>query len=220
MIKKTQLLSVSSGNYSTRAVIKDLKNESLESGPSLKMLGYVFSDSPTVQPQLDYLMRKANRRLFLLRNYKRSGVLKERLKDLYCAMNLSILEYTSNVYHSQLNRGQSNDLENIQKRCLQIIYGYDHDYKELLEISGLQTLQARREISFEKFARNTAKNPKYVGWFPENPASRTGRNTKALREETANGNRLYNSPIYAMRRLLNRTQNIDQVDLTGLFNAP
>ena len=135
-------------------------------------------------------------------------------------MNRSILEYTSNVYHSQINKGQSNELEKIQKRSLRIIYGYEHDYEKLLELSNLKTLKERREISFEKFARTTVKNPKYAHWFPKNPAIRSGRNTKIYKEEIANGNRLYNSPIFAMRRLLNDTKTIDQIDLSGLFNTP
>ena len=72
---------------------------------------------------------------------KRSGLLKERLKDIYCAMNRSILEYSSNVYHSMINKSQSNELEKIQKRCLKIIYGYELDYDSLLEKSGLEPYQ-------------------------------------------------------------------------------
>ena len=92
--QKTQLLSVSSGFYDTQAVIKDTNNVELKSSSSQKMLGYIFSNTPSVQAQLDYLSRKANKRMFLLLNYKKSGVPKERLRDLYCAMNRSIIEYT------------------------------------------------------------------------------------------------------------------------------
>ena len=66
-------------------------------------------------------------------------------------------------------------------------------------MSGLQTLEERRNISFDKFTANTAKNPKYSHWFPTNPAERTGRNTNKYLEETATGTRLYNSPIFSMR---------------------
>ena len=135
-------------------------------------------------------------------------------------MKRSILECTSNVYHQLLNKGQSNELEGIQKRSLRIIYGYDYDYQQLLELSGLETLQLRREKSFEKFTRKIAKNPKYMHWFPVNPTERLNRNTAPYKEEKSVGNRLYKSPIYAMRRLLNNSTSLDQIDLTGLFNAP
>ena len=172
------------------------------------------------QAQLDYLIKKANKRTFLLLHYKRSGVPKERLKDVYCAMNRSILEYTSNIYHSLINIGQSNELELIQKRNLRIIYGYNHDYHTLLQISGLTSLKDRRIESFKKFAHKTVTNAKYSHWLPKNPSERLNRNTALYKEETAIGNRLYNSPIFAMRRLLNDSTTRDHIDLSGLFNSP
>ena len=186
-------------------MIRDREGNEISSCNSLKILGHTFSKTPTIQAQLDHLTRKSNKRQFLLLNYKRSGVPKERLNDLYCAMTRSILEYTSNVYHSLLNKGQSNELERIQKRSLRIIYGYHYDYQQLLELSGLETLQLRREKSFEKFTRKTAKNPKYMHWFPVNPTERLNRNTAPYKEEKSVGNRLYKSPIYAMRRLRNNS---------------
>ena len=187
---------------------------------SLKMLGFTFSNTPTIQAQLNYLTRKANKRMFLLLNYKRSGVPKDKLRDIYCAMSRSIIEYTSNVYHSLINRGQSNELEKIQKCCLRIIYRYNYDYNQHLELAGLQTLERRREINFEKFTRKTSKNQKYHHWFPKNPSERTKRNTALYKEETSVGNRLYNSPIFAMRRLLNHFSAREEIDIPELFNTP
>ena len=153
-------------------------------------------------------------------HYKRAGVGRERLRDIYCAMTRSVLEYSSNVYHSQMNNRQNNELERIQKRCLRLIYGYDKDYKELLELSGLKTLKQRREEAFSKFANKTAKNPKYGHWFPLKEKRRHTRGGNTYKEETAVGNRLYNSPIYAMRRLLNNTESERTIDLSGIFNEP
>ena len=75
-------------------------------------------------------------------------------------MTRSILEYTSNVYHSLLNIGHSNELEKVQKRSLRAIYGYELTYKQLLEKSELTSLKERRIKAFEKFTYKTVKNPK------------------------------------------------------------
>ena len=184
------------------------------------MLGFKFGSTPSVQPQLDYLIRKASKRYFLLLHYKRAGLPTDRLKDVYCAITRSILEYSSVVYHSQLNIGQSNKLEWVQKRCLRAIYGYDHTYKELLLLSGLASLKDRRTIAFEKFATNISKNRKYVHWFPYRLPTRNMRSTATYLEEKSVGNRLYNSPIFAMRRFLNKTESPEIVDMSGLFNDP
>lgn len=142
------------------------------------------------------------------------------MKEIYCAMTRSVLEYSSVVYHSHLNIGQSNELERIQNRSLRAIYGYEHQYEDLLKISGLNMLKDRHIKAFEKFASSTVKNQKYAHWFPLKNMPRVTRSTAQYREDKAIGNRLFNSPIYAMRRCLNNTEIPEIVDLTGLFNCP
>ena len=100
------------------------------------------------------------------------------------------------------------------------IYGYNHTYDELLVKAQLTTLKERREAAFEKFARKAVKNPKYNHWFPLKENLRQTRHSNLYKEEKAVGNRLFNSPIFAMRRLLNGNKVQEEVDLTGLFNAP
>ena len=213
-------MSISSAFYETKVCIKDQDNSVISSGNSLKMLGFNFGNTPSVQPQLDYLIRKASKRYFLLLHYKRSGIPTDKLKDIYCAITRSVIEYSSVVYHSQLNTGQSNELEKIQKRCLRVIYGYEHQYQDLPTMSGLPSLEDRRTKAFQKFARNTLENPKYSHWFPAKNQTRDTRSVAKFKEEKAIGNRLYNSPVFAMRRFLNRTETPDIPDLTGLFNNP
>ena len=82
---KTQILSVSSASYNTRATFNTDSAE-IGSEQQLKMLGFIFSNKPTVQAQLDYLIRKANKIYFVLLHYKRAGVNKERLKDIYLSL--------------------------------------------------------------------------------------------------------------------------------------
>ena len=126
------------------------------------------------------------------------------------------------MYHTQLNKGQSNLLERVQKRCLRVIYGYSKSYAELLLLSGLEMLSYRRQKKFEKFATKTSENIKYSSWFPPHNTGRTTRNKKTYLEETALTSRLYKSPLFAMRRYLNTKtpDEPDPEDLTGINNAP
>ena len=65
------------------------------------------------------------------------------------------------------------------------------------------------------------KNPKYAKkWFPKKDIQRVNRHTTPFVEELAKGNRLYNSPVFAMRRILNGNQTSSEIDLTGIFNEP
>ena len=64
-------------------------------------------------------------------------------------------------------------------------------------------------------------NPKYgPRWFPKRDITRHTRANNPFLEEKACGNRLYNSPIFAMRRKLNDRQQDNVVDLSVLFNDP
>ena len=101
-----------------------------------------------------------------------------------------------------LAKYQSTRLENLQKRSLRVIYGYEKTYEQLLEESDLKTLEERREIALLKFASKTEKT-QFEHWFPRNENKQSERNSKPFREYQARSEHLYRSPLYTMRRLLN-----------------
>ena len=74
---------------------------------------------------------------------------------------------------------------------------------ELLQEADLKTLEERRELALLKFARKTQRNPQFVHWFPRNQDRQSERNPKPFKEFQARSDRLYKSPIFTLRRLLN-----------------
>ena len=76
-----------------------------------------------------------------------------------------------------------------------------------------------------KFAQKSSKNPQFSDWFPLNYNRSSLRNPKKFKEKYAKSDRLYNSPLYTMRRYLNetpereRTYDLNIQDLSYLFNA-
>ena len=68
--------------------------------------------------------------------------------------------------------------------------------------SGLETLRARRIVQADKFAEKAAGSDRFAHWFPMR-TSRTTRGGDKYMESYARCDRLYNSPIYYMRRRLN-----------------
>ena len=83
------------------------------------------------------------------------------------------------------------------------MYGYDKNYKELLEVSQLQPLKVRRDKAIRKFAAKMYKNDNYSDLFPLSESTRSLRKNKKFQEEYARTEKLYNSPLFKMRRLLN-----------------
>ena len=71
-------------------------------------------------------------------------------------------------------------------------------------MSGLKTLKERRSDLTDKFALKLRNNPRYSYLFPQRPLEqRRARRGNRYVEENARTSRLFNSPIYYMRRRLN-----------------
>jgi hypothetical protein len=113
------------------------------------------------------------------------------------------VEYCSVVYGPLLTAAQSERIERLQSQSLKIIYGFDLSYRKLLEKTGLETLESRREKASLKFAEKCLAG-KFSHWFPPNETARITRGTKPYKEEFARCERLRKTPIYSMRRALNK----------------
>ena len=103
-----------------------------------------------------------------------------------------------------------------------MIYGYNYSYDELLLKSSLMKMEDRRIELFKKFTIKTSENERYSSWFPFKENLRETRKLRPYLEQKAKSERLYRSPLFAMRRLLNDKDpvKIDPKDLTGTFNKP
>ena len=80
-------------------------------------------------------------------------------------------------------------------------------------------MEERQINMFEKFATKTSENLRYQNWFPLKDSLRPTRKPRPYLEDSAKSDRLYRSPIYAMRRLLNNETPVqdDPSDLSGIF---
>jgi len=68
---------------------------------------------------------------------------------VYSSLIRSVLEYACPVWHCGLTKGQSDEIEGVQKRCLKILFP-DLSYKDSLQITGLELLSLRRESQVRK----------------------------------------------------------------------
>ena len=65
---------------------------------SFKLLGVYLSSDLTWATHVDYVLKKANRRLYALRQLKRCGVLPADIVKVYCSLVRSVVEYASVVF--------------------------------------------------------------------------------------------------------------------------
>ena len=125
---------------------------------SFKLLGvHITKDLPWVI-HCDYVIKKANRRLYTLRNLKKSGVHPDDVVIVYCWLVRSVLEYGAAAF-ANLSNFLANDMENIQKCALSIIYPFT-SCKDALAKTGI--------TSFKQSCENACVNVK-KRVSPENP---------------------------------------------------
>ena len=91
-----------------------------------------------------YIVGKASKRIFSIRQLMRAGVKTCDVIVVYCSVVRSVLEYACEVWHPGLTNAQSDVLEAVQRRCLRIIFP-QLSYRESLESSKLEKLSVRRE---------------------------------------------------------------------------
>jgi hypothetical protein len=207
-VNKTSMLVISAANSFTPVCHIEAGDGSLiKSKPeNVRILGFIFSQSPTVHAHVEQIIKKTRRRYWVLRHLKNCGFDERELVLVYQSLVRSVIEYCSNVYHSMLTLDQSKALERLQFQALKCIFGYaDNSYRSLLEKSGLQTLEERREAAVDKFTEKCLKG-RFAGWFPLNQVEKVTRVTKKYQEKYARCDRLKNSPLYYMRRRLNERE--------------
>ena len=202
---KTNTLLISElKSYDPDAFFYDQEGNMIGTKDCMKVLGMRFSSRPDMSEQVKDIKKKFMSRIWMLRHLGHRGFSADDLTKVYQSMILPLHDYCSVVYHSSLTGQQSQQLERLQAQALKCIYGYQYSYRELLQITGLQTLRERREARCLKFAIKSAANNKLAGWFPLNNNPRQLRHVNRYQEFPAKTSRLQNSPLYDLRRRLNR----------------
>lgn len=198
---KTQMLCIGASGSEVETFIKTGASViSSASTDTLKILGFVFGPRPTVEYQVNYLMKKFKGKMWCLYHLKQSGMDSSDLTFIYKTVLLPILDYSCVTYHSLLTAGLEKLLEGLQRRVVTIIHGRYQSYTEVLDSLGLELLKTRRENMVRKFS---IKNSSRTAWFPPNANPRNLRPREKYAEFFAKTNRLQNSPLFYMRRILN-----------------
>ena len=201
---KTQTMCISEvKSYNPSVFFYDRDGTKTKQSNQMKILGVTFSSYPDMAVQAKAVMAGLRARIWSLSHLAHHGLSEEDLFNVYKASIRPVHDYCSVVFSSSLTSTQSNALKRLQAKALKNIYGYEHSYSSLLQRTGITSLKVRRDNRVLKFARKAAENPRYAHWFPRNPnrsSARSGRNFLEFRAKT---NRLFNSPLFDMRRSLN-----------------
>ena len=173
-----------------------------------ELLGMILSCDLRWSLQVDYMHKRALKKVWLLRKLKLLDLDLELLLDFYLKEIRSILEYGAPVWHSGLTRKMSEKIERVQKLCVKIIlcdFSRQTSYTVACTLLGIEPLYLRRTELCIRFIQRTSLEPKHADMFlrSENTHN-TRQETTTYREFTYRSKRFYNSPLCYLTRLLNR----------------
>ena len=201
---KTSCVCVSDAqSYTPTTYFHDEEGNIVESGESMKVLGFHFSNKPTVQPHIDQTVKKIRQHYHSLRHLAQYGMSKPELVEVYKSTVLPLADYCAPAYHSMMTDLQDQEMESAQVGALRAIYGWGLSARKLREVASVKTLRDRRIHLTDKFAAKAASDPRFCHWFPRTTGRRSARNKEVYEERFAKCERLKNSPLYYMRRRLN-----------------
>ena len=132
---------------------------------------------------------------------------RDHLMQIYKTFIRSNLEFSSNVWHSSLTKENRQDLERVQKAALKVILRNDYnDYEEALRLTGLQSLDSRRDMIGLRFVKNSLRNANFSKLFPLKKINHvmSVRNPLKYHINKANTERYKRSTIPYLQRLLNK----------------
>ena len=178
--------------FSTRL---NLNGENLEVVSEAKLLGVMITDDLKWDVNTDYLVKKANARMQLLRKVTSFTCSKEDKREIYILYIRSILEQSNVVWHSSLTKQNEEDLERVQKSAVKLI--------------SLKTRRVCRNVT-EKNIKSDNLRAKSL--FPEKDKihQMATRNEENFKVNHANTGRLMKSSIPYMQRILNLERNVEK----------
>ena len=144
-VSKTKELRVCFSNLIPSFAPITIRGQEVDVVSEAKLLGVVLSDDLKWNRQIDYICKKAAKRLYGLRLLKRNALSSHILISIYCTHIRSIVEYACQVSHYGLPHYLSDQVEKNQKRTLKIIF-LGATYAECLFKANLMTLYERRTV--------------------------------------------------------------------------
>ena len=140
---KTKELLIFFGEGKSDIPKLNVNGSEIERVPHAKLLGIVISDDLRWGNHVQGIYKKASKRLFYLRQLKRSGLARNELTQIYKSLVRPIVEYCSELWSTSLTSELVSLVESIQVRACRIILP-NMEYERACEELKLATLEERR----------------------------------------------------------------------------
>ena len=103
----------------------------------MKLLGLIITSDLKFSKNTDYIVKKAFKRIWMLKRLKNLGASDDQLIDVYLKQIRSVLELAVPAWHSSLTISDALSIERVQKAALQVVLGPHYSsYRSALESAG------------------------------------------------------------------------------------
>ena len=204
--KKTKAMIVNFTDNHQFTTRLQLKGENIEIVDKMKILGTIITDKLTWDDNCNYLIKKVNARMQLLRGVLSFGATNEEMVHLWITFCRSVLEQSCVVWHGSLTQENVDDLERTQKTFCKLVLKQKYkDYENSLLYLNLDSLKERRNILCLKIAKAGIKYDKMKDLLPEQDKhdNKKTRNHEKYKVNFAHTGRLKKSSIITLQNMLN-----------------
>ena len=172
----------------------------------MRILGLIIRSDMKWSANTEHIVIRAFRKLWMLRRLKSHGASTTDLLDVYIKQVRCLLELAVPAWHSGLTKGESTDIERVQRAALQIILGLSYtSYGAALDELSLDTLEDRIIFLCRKFGNKALKHPKHRNWFKNNTRVTVTRAEQPMFcPVISKTKRFENSPLSYLTSLLNK----------------
>ena len=174
-----------------------------------KLLGLILRIDMKWSSNTDYLVKKANARMEILRRLANFSAPIKDMVQIYITYIRSILEQSCVIWHSSLTEEDSMKLERVQKNaCRNILKEKYESYENSLRILCIDSLFQRREKLLLAFGRKCLRLEQTKELFPlnENIDTLKLRTRGKYRITETNTERFKNSTVPCIQRILNEKE--------------
>ena len=183
-----------------------LGGESLNIVEETKILGIILTNDLRWSKNTEYLIRRANARMEILRKLSSFNAPVKDMVVTYFLYIRSILEQSCVIWHSTLSEEDNVNLERVQKNALRNILKEKYEnYENARKVLKIETLYERRENLLKVFGKKCLLLEQTKELFPFNDRDLIMQTRKKEKYKIlhANTERLKNSTVPYIQRILN-----------------
>ena len=186
------------------------QSEILSEKSCSKLLGVKLNNQLTYDDNTQYIVRRTNKKLWLLRRLRQIGLDERTVLKYWVGECRPRLEYLAPLWTGSLTINQSRTIDAVQRSALAICLdgGWGLTYSEALARAGLERLDTRRLKLARRWGEATSKLPGQ-DFFVPNPRltinPRSAKKTQRFLEPSCRTNRRKRSAIPYITQLMNQS---------------